>query len=64
MASSKKTSKIDDAEAKVNFRYSLGVMKQTGDKEGLAKAKKDHPAEYAEWEKRQAKINSGKITKK
>lgn len=50
----KKNSKIDSAEAKVNFRYSLGVMQQNGDKAGLAKAKKEHPAEYADWEKRQA----------
>ena len=50
----KKGSKIDNAETKVNFRYSLGIMQQNGDKAGLAKAKKEHPAEYADWEKRQA----------
>lgn len=65
MATAKKSSKsIDDAEAKVNFRYSLGIMKQTGDKAGLAKAKKEHPAEYADWEKRQAKIDAAKKTGK
>ena len=50
----KKVSKIDDAEAKVNFRYSLGIMQQTGDKAGLAKAKKENPELYADWEKRNA----------
>lgn len=48
----KKGSKIDDAEAQVNFRYSLGIMQQNGDKAGLAKAKKENPALYADWEKR------------
>ena len=52
----KKGTKIDDAEAQVNFRYSLGIMRQNGDKAGLAKAKKEHPAEYADWEKRAAFI--------
>ncbi len=52
----KKLSKIDEAEAKVNFRYSLGVMQQKGDTAGLARAKKANPALYADWEKRQAKI--------
>lgn len=52
----KKMSKIDEAEAKVNFMYGLGVMKQNGDKEGLARAKKANPALYADWEKRQAGI--------
>ena len=57
----KKGSNIDEAEAKVNFMYGLGVMKQNGDKEGLAKAKKANPALYADWEKRQARIKkSGK----
>jgi len=57
----KKGSNIDEAEAKTNFMYGLGVMKQNGDKEGLAKAKKANPALYADWEKRQARIKkSGK----
>ena len=51
----KQASKIDRGEDLVNFRYGLAVMKQNGDKAGLAKAKKDHPAEYADWEKRTAK---------
>lgn len=50
----KKASKIDDAESQVNFRYGLSIMQQTGDKVGLAKAKKDHPELYADWEKRNA----------
>ncbi len=49
-------SAMDKGEALVNFRYSLGIMKQNGDRAGLAKAKKDHPTEYADWEKRQAGI--------
>ena len=52
----KKTSKINEDEAKVNFRYGLSIMKQNGDTEGLAKAKKANPALYADWEKRQAGI--------
>lgn len=52
----KKMSKIDEEEAKINFRYSLGIMAQNGDKAGLAKAKKNHPDLYADWEKRQKKI--------
>ncbi len=52
MAATKKNTKIDSAEARVNFRYSLGIMQQNGDKAGLAKAKKEHPAEYADWERR------------
>lgn len=59
-----KKSNINSAEAKVNFRYSLGIMQQNGDKAGLAKAKKEHPAEYADWEKRQAKIDKAKKTGK
>lgn len=59
MASTKKKANINEAEAKVNFRYSLGVMQQTGDKAGLAKAKKEHPAEYADWEKRMAAAKKG-----
>lgn len=55
-----KKSSINNAEAKVNFRYSLGIMQQNGDKAGLAKAKKEHPAEYADWEKRQAGRKTGK----
>ena len=51
---------IDEAESKVNFMYGLGVMKQNGDKEGLAKAKKANPALYAEWERREAARKSGK----
>ncbi len=54
MATTKKSSKIDDAEAKVNFRYSLAIMQQNGDTAGLARAKKANPALYADWEKRQA----------
>lgn len=54
MATTKKnSSKIDEAEARTNFMYGLGVMKQNGDKEGLARAKKANPALYADWEKRQ-----------
>ena len=56
MATTKKVSKIDEAEARTNFMYGLGVMKQNGDTDGLAKAKKANPALYAEWEKRQAGI--------
>ena len=56
----KKNTKIDSAEAKVNFRYSLGIMQQNGDKAGLAKAKKENPAAYADWEKRQAARKTGK----
>lgn len=56
-----KKSNINSAEAKVNFRYSLGIMQQNGDKAGLAKAKKEHPAEYADWEKR---MSSAKKTGK
>jgi hypothetical protein len=57
MATSKKsTSKINEDEAKVNFRYGLSIMKQNGDTAGLAKAKKANPALYADWEKRQAGI--------
>lgn len=59
MATAKKKTSIDEAEAKVNFRYSLGIMQQNGDKAGLAKAKKDHPREYADWEKRQAAAKKG-----
>ena len=51
--STKKMSKIDEAEAKVNFRYGLSIMQQNGDKEGPARAKKANPALYADWEKRQ-----------
>lgn len=43
-------SKIDEAEAKVNFRMGLDIMKDSGDKAGLAKAKKEHPDLYAAWE--------------
>ena len=60
----KKMSKLDDAEARVNFRYSLSIMQQTGDKAGLAKAKKEHPAAYADWEKRQAGIKKSAPVKK
>lgn len=56
MATSKKTSKINEDEAKVNFRYGLSIMKQNGDTAGLAKAKKANPALYADWERRQAGI--------
>lgn len=56
MATKKTSEKIDDAETKVNYRDSLGIMKQDGDSAGLAKAEKEHPAEYADWEKRQAAI--------
>ena len=56
----KKMSKIDEAEAKVNFRASLGIMKQNGDTAGLAKAKKQNPAAYAEWEKKQAGKKTGR----
>ena len=52
-----KKSNIDSAEAKVNFRYSLGIMQQNGDKAGLAKAKKEQPAD---WEKRMAGKKTGK----
>lgn len=50
----KKNPKIDDAEAEVNFRYSLGIMRQNGDTAGLAKAKRENPKLYADWEQRNA----------
>lgn len=56
MATKKTSENIDDAETKVNYRYSLGIMKQDGDSAGLAKAEKEHPTEYADWERRQAAI--------
>lgn len=58
MATKKKNS-IDDGESLVNFRYGLAIMQQNGDKAGLAKAKKDHPAEYADWERRMAAAKKG-----
>lgn len=62
MATTKKNSKINSDEAKVNFRYSMAIMQQNGDKAGLAKAKKENPALFADWEKRQSgvKKNTGK----
>ena len=42
----KQASKIDRGEDLVNFRYGLAIMKQNGDKAGLAKAKKEHPADW------------------
>lgn len=56
----KKMSKIDEAEAKVNFKYGLSIMQQNGDKAGLERAKKANPALYAEWEKKQAGKKTGK----
>ena len=56
MATIKTSESIDDAETKVNYRYSLGIMQQNGDNAGLAKAEKEHPTEYADWERRQAAI--------
>ncbi len=60
----KKKTNIDSGEAKVNFRYSLAIMQQNGDKAGLAKAKKEHPAEYADWEKRTASAKKNAPAKK
>lgn len=56
MATTKKNSKINSDEAKVNFRYSMAIMQQNGDKAGLAKAKKENPALFADWEKRQGGV--------
>lgn len=58
MATKNKNS-IDDGESLVNFRYGLAIMQQNGDKAGLAKAKKDHPAEYADWERRMNAAKKG-----
>lgn len=55
-----KKSNTDAKEAEVNFRYGLGIMKQNGDTAGLARAKKANPALYADWEKRQARIEANK----
>ena len=55
-------SDIDREEAIINFRYGLAIMLQNGDNEGLAKAKKNHPDLYADWEKRHKKLSENRIT--
>lgn len=51
-----KKNEIDNAEAEVNLRYSLGIMQESGDTAGMERIKKEHPKLYADWEQR----NSGK----
>lgn len=59
-----KISNIDEAEAQINFRYSLSIMLQNDDKAGLAKAKKNHPELYADWEKRNAAMKKSETAAK
>ena len=60
----KKISKIDEGEARINFFYSCGSLKQSGDTARLAQIKKAYPAEYAEWEKRQARLEKALQSRK
>lgn len=55
-------SDIDKEEAIVNFRYSLAIMLQNGDNEGLAKAKKNHPDLYTDWEKRYKELSKKRVS--
>lgn len=57
MATKKKFIKIDEeAEAKINFMYAMEAYARGGNKAGLAKAKKEYPEIYAEWEKKHKAI--------
>ena len=49
-----------DPDDMFDFFCSLAIMRQLGETDRLAKIKGDYPVEYADWERRQAKIDAEK----